>query len=222
MFQDIFAWYPTWRLYGEFLVSHSLKTYRDDAWRKLYVFDVFDSGTEQFLPPEDYEAALKDGGINVIPVQSIVLNPTQEWLLKQLEVNTYLIKDGSGVGEGIVLKRYDFVNKYGRTTWAKIVRNEFKEQNKAAFGVSTVEMYNLEYDIAQMLTEHVVLKVKADITYIVPWSSKRIPELLGCVWHEFITEEMWVILKKYKNPTINFKALHRYVIQRIKEVSGVF
>ena len=40
--------------------------------------------------------------------------------------------------------------------------------------------------------------------------------------HEFITEEIWEILKKYKNPTINFQALHRFVIQRIKELSGVF
>ena len=28
------------RLYGEFLVPHTLKTYRDDAWKKFYVFDV--------------------------------------------------------------------------------------------------------------------------------------------------------------------------------------
>ena len=32
--------HPTHRLYGEFLVPHSLKTYRDDAWRKFYIFDI--------------------------------------------------------------------------------------------------------------------------------------------------------------------------------------
>ena len=216
-FNCIFEQYPNWRLYGEWLVRHTLRTYRTTAWRKFYVFDVHDG--ERFLTPGEYSLVLEDAGLDVIPVQVTVTNPTQEWLLKQLEANTYLIKTGDGIGEGIVLKRYDFVNKYGRTTWAKVVRNEFKEQNKKAFGTPTVEMYNLEYDIAQMLTEHVVQKVKAELE---PWTSKQIPQLLGRVWHTFVTEEMWAILKKFKNPTINFKALQRYVIQRTKELSGVF
>ena len=34
--------YPYLRLYGESLVPHSIKDYREDAWRKFYVFDVYD------------------------------------------------------------------------------------------------------------------------------------------------------------------------------------
>jgi len=222
LFQDFLRRYSGWRLHGEWLVPHSLKTYRDDAWRRFYVFDVYDDGLACFIKPEDYMPILSAFRVDFIPVQAIVTNPTQEWLIKQLEVNTYLIRDGEGVGEGIVLKRYDFVNKYGRTTWAKVVRNEFREKHKEVMGVSQVVMYNQEYEMAQMLTEAVIEKVMYDITYLVPWSSKKIPQLLGTVWHEFITEEIWEILKKYKNPTINFQALHRFVIQRIKELSGVF
>jgi hypothetical protein len=219
LFQDFLRRYSSWRLFGEWLVPHSLKTYRDDAWRKFYVFDVYDEGLGCFLEPEDYAPILSAFRVDRIPIQAVVTNPTQEWLIKQLEANTYLIRDGEGVGEGIVLKRYDFVNKYGRTTWAKIVRNEFREKHKEEMGVSPVVMYNQEYEMSLMLTEHVIQKVIAELQ---PWHSKNIPQLLGRVWHEFITEEMWAILKKYKNPTINFKALHRFVIQRIKELSGVF
>ena len=208
--------YP-WRLYGEFLIPHSLKTYRDDAWRKFYIFDVFDG--EKFLEYDEYYEPLNDRGFDIIPIQAIVTNPTQEWLIKQLEANTYLIRDGEGVGEGIVLKRYDFTNKYGRTTWAKIVRNEFREKHKEEMGVSPVVMYSQEYEMSLLLTEHVVQKIVAEIQ---PWASREIPHLLGRVWHEFITEEMWHILQKYKNPTINFKALHRFIIKRVKELSGVF
>jgi hypothetical protein len=32
--------HPDHRLYGEFLIPHTLKTYRDNAWRKFYIFDV--------------------------------------------------------------------------------------------------------------------------------------------------------------------------------------
>lgn len=213
---DFMSYFPSWRLYGEFLIPHSLKTYREDAWRKFYVFDVMDDETGEFLRYDDYEPYLSNYDLYTIPVQAIVKNPTEEWLLKQLEANTFLIRDGAGVGEGIVLKNYQFVNRYGRVTWAKIVRNEFKEQNRKAFGAPTVEMYNFEYEVVQeFLTEHVVRKVKAECE---PWSSKRIPELLNRVWHEFITEETWAILKKHKYPTINFSALYRYVIQRTKDL----
>src|SRR5574343_1213719 len=41
---------PELILYGEWLVPHTLKTYRDDAWRKFYVFDVYDRIKERFLP----------------------------------------------------------------------------------------------------------------------------------------------------------------------------
>ena len=32
---------------------------------------------------------------------------------KCLEENKYLIKDGEGCGEGVVIKNYDFINKFG-------------------------------------------------------------------------------------------------------------
>lgn len=50
------------------------------------------------------------------------------------------------------------------------------------------------------------------------WSSKYIPELFGRVWYEFITEESWNIIKKYKNPTINYKLLHNLMIGKIKDI----
>ena len=31
---------PTHRLFGEWLIPHRLRTYRDDAWKRFYVFDV--------------------------------------------------------------------------------------------------------------------------------------------------------------------------------------
>lgn len=43
--------HPDLRLYGEWLVPHSLKTYRKDAWRKFYVFDV----VKELNPNEETE-----------------------------------------------------------------------------------------------------------------------------------------------------------------------
>ena len=36
-----FEKYPQYVLYGEWLVPHTFKKYRENSWRKFYVFDVF-------------------------------------------------------------------------------------------------------------------------------------------------------------------------------------
>lgn len=50
------------------------------------------------------------------------------------------------------------------------------------------------------------------------WSSRMIPQLLNKVYHELICEEMWNILKVFRNPAINFKALNNFVIARVKAI----
>ena len=55
--------YPNHTLYGEWLVPHTLKTYKDDAWRKFYIFDIIeklDNGELRYIPYEDYESILKE------------------------------------------------------------------------------------------------------------------------------------------------------------------
>jgi len=44
-----------------------------------------------------------------------------------------------------------------------------------------------------------------------------IPKLLGICFHDFITEEIWDVLKKYNNPTIDFKRLNQLMIVKVKE-----
>lgn len=49
------------------------------------------------------------------------------------------------------------------------------------------------------------------------WENKLIPRLLNTIFHEIITEEMWHILKEFKNPTINFRTLQILINNKIKE-----
>lgn len=215
---ECFRLNPNWTLYGEWLVPHSLKTYREDAWRKFYVFDVFNREHEAFIPYEYYLSVLEDNRLNYIPLLERVINPSIEHLQKKMLGNTFLIRDGAGVGEGIVIKRYDFVNCFGRTQWGKLVRNEFKEENAKVFGVSEVVMKPLEEKIAKGFitigrVQKVVAKMKSEKD--VPMRT-RIPELFGRVWYDLITEEMWEILKKHKKATIDFRKLHQFVVLQIK------
>lgn len=210
---------PSWILYGEWLVPHTLKTYRDDTWRKFYVFDVYDREQERLLSYEEYKDVLCR--LNVIPPIVKVTRPSIEFLTMKSETNTYLIKDGQGAGEGLVVKRYDFQNKYGRMTWGKLVRNEFKDAHTHASKVPGTELIDVEYKIVtQFLTVSIVNKIIADMTINTGWTSRMIPQLLGRVWHDFVTEEIWGILKEHKNPTINFKRLNRYVVTQIKKLKS--
>lgn len=223
-YKSFFKEYPNNILYCEWLVPHSLKIYKQDAWRKAYVFDVLyhdaSDGKEKYINFVNYSNLLDIYNIEYISPIAKCQNPTQETLIKLLDRNTYLIQDGKGVGEGIVIKNYDFVNKYGRTIWAKIITNEFKEQNKKVFGVPEVKSrVNIESKIIdETLTQEFILKEYFKIFNNNGWSSKRIPELLNKVYYEFVKDEMWIIIKKYKSPVVDFKKLHKACAAKIKVI----
>lgn len=223
MFRGYLDEYPDRILYGEWLVPHSLKTYRDDAWHRFYVFDVYapdHEGELQPLPYENYKDELKANSIDYLSPLRIIKNGTDEQFRRCTEENTYLIQEGQGVGEGVVLKNYGWTNKYGRTTWAKIITNSFKEQHYKEMGAPILGGLSEEERIVnQFVTQHLVDKTKAKIEVERDgWHSKCIPELLGRVFHDLITEEMWIILKEYKNPKIDFKYLQRLTIAKVKEL----
>jgi hypothetical protein len=212
---------PHLTLYGEWLVPHSLKTYREDAWRKFYIFDVYDQTTGEFLHYEDYRELLEHFGITTyLPPIAIVKNGCYEKYEKCLEKATYAIQDGQGIGEGVVIKNYGWKNKFGRTVWAKLIANHFKEKHHAAMGAPVVGSEMLEEKIVrEFVTLHLVDKVHAKIVLQHgAWSSKLIGQLLGVVWYDLITEEMWNIIKTHKNPKIDFKTLQRFCTIRVKEL----
>lgn len=216
---------PTLRLYGEWLIPHSLKTYREDAWRNLYVFDVieeFDGGGFRYLPYTEYQTLMELYHINYIPPIALIHNVSYEHLTEQLEKNMFLIQDGKGFGEGIVIKNYDYKNKYGRTTWAKIVTSEFKEKHaktimktdKANERKQMVEQAIADKYVTNALCEKVYAKI---VNEKGEWNSKLIPMLLNMVYYDIVKEECWTFVKENRNPTINFSTLQTLVFKQVKE-----
>jgi hypothetical protein len=207
--------FPNWTLYGEWLVPHTLKTYRSDVWRRFWVFDVYDWELGRYLSFDEYATTLHDAGIDVIFPLAKFNNPSEEQLRKEVEMNTYLIDDGCGAGEGIVIKNYDWRNKFGRQPWAKIVRNEFKESNKLAFGVT--EKHG-EFQVEAAVAEEFVTKALVDKTrakIVAEGCNDRkilIPRLLQTVFYDVVREDCWTFVKKHKYPVIDFKKLQRHCI----------
>ena len=219
--------HPHLRLFGEWLVPHSLKTYRDEAWRKFYVFDVCQviEGDEnrplKYLRYEDYKILLDEFRVEYIPPIRIIKNGSYEDFIKVLEANNYLVKDGLGSGEGIVIKNYSYENKYKRQTWAKIITSEFKEKHHKEMGAPIVNGKQLVEDeivndfCTDVLIKKTFEKIKLENS---GWNSKYIPQLLGRVWYDLIREESWTFIKRLKNPVINFKTLQYKVTLKIKEI----
>ena len=209
--------HPNLRLYGEWLVPHSLKTYNESAWRKFYVFDVMEG--ENYLPYEEYAALLEPFGIEFIPPLCKVENPTYERLISQLEKNGYLIEDGKGIGEGIVIKNYNYKNKFGRQTWAKIVTNEFKAKHQKCQVTEIKESKIIEQEIcSKFVTKSMIEKELAKIENETgEWSSKFIPRLINTVYYCLVTEECWNFVKEFKFPQVDFKRLQFFCTQQIKE-----
>ena len=224
--------HPTHRLYGEFLVKKSLKTYRGDAWKKFYIFDITvdnnrmskrDAETVDYIPYDTYKSLLEEFNLEYIPPLARIKKPNYESLVKLLDKNNYLIKNGKGKGEGIIIKRYNFYNKWGRQTWAKIVRNEFKEKHSKEMGVPEIKPLNI---VEEKIINNFVTKSFIEKEYVKiineknGWKSQYIPELLCRVFHELVVEETWNIVKKYKKPKIDFKRLNNMVIHKVKEVKS--
>jgi hypothetical protein len=209
-----------YRLFGEWLIPHSLKTYKESAWRKLYIFDVMDS-TGEYIPYNHYKDMLEEYGVNYIPPIVEIKGANKESLYRTLEKNNFLIKDGEGIGEGVVIKNYDYVNKYGEIIWAKIVTSEFKEKHTKTMGAPTITVSSVieESIVEDFVTSAFVEKEYAKIVNNNDgWESKYIGEFLNKIWYELINEEMWNILDKYKTPEIDFSLLRRMTINKIKNV----
>lgn len=218
--------HPTHRLFMEWLVPHSLRTYEDSAWSKAYIFDVcVDDGDEvRYLSYDEYAPLLDEFGLLYLKPLLVKDNPTNDDISYCVNNNTYAIKAGEGCGEGIVIKRYDYKNKYGRIVWAKVLHDEYNNRGSSAKGKLSKldkDSHDIEADIVEkFVTSNLIEKEYAKLINDNPDIERKrlIPMLLGTVWHVLIEEEMWNIVKKYKNPTVNFKILNNMVINKIKQV----
>lgn len=175
---------------------------------------------------EEYKEILDEFGFDYIPPICKIENPNVDSLFDLLDKNFYLIKDNAGYGEGIVIKNYQFKNRYGRIVWGKIVRNDFKDKNSKVFGVNEIkdreskeqEIINLV--LTKELLDKEVSKILLDLNmdYFEP---KLLPRLFGVMFYTIITEELHDALKKLKNPVVDFKKLNALLIVTIKKMLNI-
>jgi hypothetical protein len=203
--------YPEANIFGEWLVKHNIK-YKPEAYNKFYVYDVYSRKINRFIPLPAVRQCFHNVDINIV-IDVSFENPSIDVIDSWMKIGGHLCPEGES-GEGIVLKNYDYQNRFGRLAFAKIVNNHFPARPK----VKKVVLTTLEERIAEkFLTVELFNKTKAKIINDNGgWSDKYIPKLLGMIWHDVVVEETWQILKEHKNPVIDFKALRKACEERTK------
>jgi hypothetical protein len=226
--------HPHLILNGEWLIKHSIQ-YDATAYSQFYVFDIYDSANSRYMAIEGHRSwqDLLELDIKFVPFDYRMVNPLLETLKEALDFPS---RYGAKFREGIVIKNYDFVNKFGRQPYGKLLHETFQEvksKPKAPISPDAIELaIQIQYVTAARVKK-IVNKIKmqnalAAIHPMIivaydpdadPWrlEMKDIPQVINMVWYDIITEDMNDILKRLKDPTINFKLLKRLVFERAKE-----
>lgn len=110
-------------------------------------------------------------------------------------------------GEGIVLKNYAFVNKFGHRIYGKLVAKDFQEVLPSE--PVTITQVAIEDQIAKRYVTPARVRKLVEKHEFCEMSD--IPKLFGLVYYDVVTEDAWDILKRFKNPAINFKQLEQSI-----------
>ena len=201
--------------YGENCNKHTIRY--DEDHPKFIGFDILDLRTMELW---DWESAKIEFGFLNLPFIHIIEEKDVETITVGY-LDTLYRKSAyrDGKAEGIVIKRYDIKNKYDRPHFAKIVDDEFKEQNKALFGGSSeprklnngdkiAELYGTSGRIKKMIHK------MSDEGHEIRMELMR--ELFGRVVEDILEEEIKTIYKDFDS--INFKELNKAVSKRCPKV----
>lgn len=115
--------------FGEWLVKHTIK-YPQEKMKQFYVFDVWDTEIEQYIPWERTKQMAEFCGLKMVPV--FYDGPFTSWG----HVYSFIGKTemgGEPTGEGVVIKSQDRLdNKFsGTPAYVKIVAKEFSEVHQS-------------------------------------------------------------------------------------------
>lgn len=204
---------PQLILYGEWLVRHTI-TYPDEAYRKIYLFDIYDKDMEKFLRQKIVEMLADEIGLEYPYIFT-------KGKLTEAEIAEFVGKSHiAPAGEGVVIKSEEFLNKFGDHVYAKLVHQKFKESNAIVFGGNNKhsetywEMYVVNKYCTTGRVQKIMQKIQAE-------TEKRLDiehtsRVAGSCYHDMITEEAWEIAKKV--PALNFKKLQGFCMKKFIQI----
>jgi len=221
--------------YGEYLIKHKIQ-YPPECMNKVWFFDIYNKELQKYLYYNTTKQLFQNYDISYIPCLGFGYY-TKEQLELYMNINNF---KGNPSQEGIVIKNYNFVNKFGRTQWAKMVNSIFQEVKEKNVGIKEgIEDKIVENYITMARVEKICSKLKNELciyksenkpcpkvdmcnncvnsgTEVYNLSGKDIPRIIEQVFYDVIQEDIWDIIKKYKLPIIDFKKLRKLSTEKTK------
>jgi len=233
-FTDIFQFDPTLILRGEFLTKHKVPI-NEEFVGKVVIFDVeqhslialeerndyryltYNEDPESSGPladPDSYEW-YRQTYPQLLWVPAIQLkNPT----IEQLQELSKGDSDFCEYREGIVIKNYEFTNKWGFTKWGKVISPVFDEKKalkvKPKLEVGELEQIFVDKFVTPGYVEKEIHKIRDEKGEV---STKDMGRIVGKVPYEIFQDEMWRFLNKNNAGALNFRVWRAAVINKVRE-----
>ena len=150
-----------------------------------------------------------------VELLATLTNPTLDDIVKVANENTFLLEGTDTLGEGVVIRRDNYINCYGRYAVAKYVREDFRPDTPKVKRV--IQVGEVEHDfINRYLTQSELEKAKAKTALAcgeeyVPGNGKFIGMFLNLLWKDILEENIVDFCKRAKNPQIDFAALNSLI-----------
>lgn len=217
-------------IFGEWLnhwegrkMAGSLRKYLEGGF---WVFAVFDTKQGIYLDYPTYSILLDGVYDKVLKPVAIMKNPSYEDCVKLTQNNHFnLPKDVNG--EGICFYNYDYRDKFGKQIIAKIVAQEYLEGKGTKVKIKNpVTREGIEKDIVDAFittADFDKCKQKVEARFNTEWSSddhRMVGAFLSMLFNDLVEEEMWSIIKRFRNPVIDFKILQQCVMQAGRKYLG--
>lgn len=208
-------------IYGEWLVPHTVKNYNEDMWHKFWIFDVtFESETDNlsYISHKAQQQLIvsKEAYPYLIPcLQEFPAGINNKDLTDLPSLNKFGITVDGGFGEGVVLKCYDVPVE----SWMKVIHDDFANKVKVKRDKAPVNTEREKQIVDNFMGGALIEKEYAKLMFEDPEMPKGqlIGRLLNRVYQSFIEDNMWAIIKKFKNLSINFRVLQKIINDYVKE-----
>lgn len=210
---------PGLKVFGEWLVSHTV-TYPNEMYNHFYIFDIFDTRIEKYIDPksETYQTVV-DYLVNVCGMklaEVLYEGPYRgidhvESFLRQV-VRSEVVYTGQKpttaeevFNEGIVIKSYDYVTKYGNQLFIKMVSERFKEvakkEPKVAGPDTTLERQIADFAATKARVEKMLNKMVDEGKIPADLDMEHIPtiikELPRRIYEDIMKEELETIKEQF-------------------------
>lgn len=210
--------YEDARLYGEWLVKHTIQ-YKETAYGKFYLFDIYVESAQKFMDTEGVYSVANTYEIDTPHYYGkCEINTKNDLAELQKLVGTSMLGDK---GEGVVIKRTDFTNQFGDTVYAKLVAQEFMEDNAVVFGGNNKfsDTYREMWAVNKYMTLARVRKIcqKLESMEAGRLGMQHIPRIMEMAYHDMFTEEMWEIAGK-ASATFDFKKFKQLARKKAKAI----